>query len=214
MQTPKTGKLFRAPAEFFSESYAALVDSRPVWLSIIQTRILLTAVLTVVAASFTKVVTNQILIWISIYIFFNLVLVFKKERTLRLKKWRLSADFADVVLISGIIYLSGNLDSSLLLFYFFPIISAARYFGRNGSILVAVSAGAGYATAFLILDPDPRTSAASVLLRSMCFLGAAFVAGNLTRYRQLAEIKHTEVLEELNKTLIKENDIKDIYDLI
>jgi PAS domain S-box-containing protein len=194
-------------------AYAKFRRSHRTWLNIVKTRAITVFIVAAGAWAWGRLGTPAILI-IGVYFLLNLSLFVVREGRLRSRKWRLVPDCLDIFFVSSLILVNGQVNSSLSLFYLFPIISAARYKRRTGSLQVAGLSIATLVAVFFILG-RPVDAIPNVIFHCLCFLGMAFVAGDLTKHRQLSEIRLLDVLREINDK-IKDNpeDVNAIYDLV
>jgi two-component system, LuxR family, sensor kinase FixL len=195
------------------KAYSKFRRRHNAWLSIIKTRVITVGLLAVGAWAWGRLGLTTCLI-IGIYLLINLSLIVISEATLRSRKGRLVPDCLDVFFVSSLIWVNGQINSSLSLFYLFPIISAARYKRRKGSLQVAGLAIATFVAVFFILG-EAGDTVPYLILHCLSFLGMALVAGNLTKDRQLSEIKLLDVLREINDQIKSSpEDINAIYKLV
>src|SRR5258706_14269910 len=158
MRDALTKRLFRVLNKSVNK-YRRFVERRYFWVSLAQTRVLLSlgsvGVFTIVSISLglSEPLQRYWLI-VGIYCCLCVILIFFREERLRSGRVRLIADFADVVFISSFISISHNISSSLFWLYLFPVLSAARYKRTKGTAQVALIVVLTYLFLFYRLVPS------------------------------------------------------------
>jgi PAS domain S-box-containing protein len=148
---------------------------------------------------------------LGVYCLINLALIGFQEERLRSGRMRLFAECLDIVLISALILISHDVNSSLFLFYLFPILAAARYKRARiiASFVIVIYLG------LVIAMGATWAVAPTVLMRCLVFMGIAYVARNLTKDRQLSEINLVKLIREVTLEIIRHPEqLEQVYTLI
>lgn len=203
-------------ARLIGGKYLKIAETYQMWFSIIQTRVFLCLLVLAFTLLSNLPLTPALWLALASYVVINISLVFIPPPKMHSRSIRLIPDCVDILFISLLIWLQGDIDSIWFLFYLFPIISVARYQGLRGSLILAVLTILASVVLFCLLSVNWSKSLPPFLLRCMGFLGIAFIAGNLTKDRALSDQKLLEVLGEINKEIFQGRDlqIQRVYEVI
>jgi PAS domain S-box-containing protein len=198
--------------------YKHFTRRRPAWLGLARTRVSLSLTLLIAFTFISQIFELESPLqgyWliVGIYCLFNVSLILFREERLRSGRMKLLTDFVDVVLVSSLILVTRNINSLIFLFYFFPLLSVARYKRTRGTLEIALA----IIVAFLVLAflVGTLADAPSLLLKCLVFVAAAVIAGNLTKDRQLGDLKLVDVFREVTDQIIDQpNRSNEVYELI
>ncbi len=182
------------------------------WFEIVRTRL----VLCIIIASLTYLNPRtgnprSIYFSLSVYVALNLLLGVIEPSFLRLKRWKIVREIADIVLISVVIYYSSEANGILFLLYIFPIMSASKYWGNVGPFVLAALSISVYG---LSVSNKNGFDIYSFSITSLVFLGVAVVAGNLVRLKQKEEEKLIEFFEEIDNAILSDQKTDEVLKLI
>jgi PAS domain S-box-containing protein len=109
----------------------------------------------------------------------------------------------DILAISILVWADGGTESPLFLFYVFPVLSAARYLGRTGTMALAVFAAACYS---LVSLHPPGTFA--FWLRLLVLMGLAGTAANLARIKHRTDEDLVRAIAQIDGMILRDTDVK------
>jgi two-component system NtrC family sensor kinase len=159
--------------------------------------------------------TKERILWgVIIYFTFNILFGLLHPKTLSLRRVRIIPAVADIIFISFVVYSSTGPESSLFLFYLFPIISVSRYFGLKGALFLASCSIVAYLSLYIASAPNQDIDAYTFVLRCMVLVGVAVAAGSLAGAKQTELIKLTKILKEIDNAILSDVEIKQVLTLI
>lgn len=123
---------------------------------------------------------------------------------------------ADSVLLLGLILVSGGVQSRLLFFGLFPILTAALRFGWIAGLVIALGISAAYGAIAWMTPPRPHTHPyVLVLVNSSVLLVAAVLTGLLSDRLKgiVAQISKAEEEAELRKLRSAREQVKAIFEM-
>jgi PAS domain S-box-containing protein len=124
---------------------------------------------------------------------------------LRSKRLRAMGVVLDILVISTLVLTEHRIESYLFLFYFFPVMSAARYFGREWTLLVAGFAAFSYG--YASTDSFAFLAASEFWFRAIVLICAAATSANLARLKDRAEAKLVRAIAQIDYMILRDNDM-------
>jgi two-component system, NtrC family, sensor kinase len=184
--------------------------------SIISARLLLVAVVFLYTLADARL-RSKSAFWVCLagYLLFITGFSFLKRSTLSLKRVRLIPAVIDVFFITLLSYSSGEPRDPWFFFFMFPIISASRYLGPRGAVLMAAYSIGMYLMSFYLPGGERQIfDLYDVTLRCLVLLGVAVVAGNLAHGKQKEQDKLIRVVEEIDAEILSNAKVEKILNLI
>jgi PAS domain S-box-containing protein len=186
------------------------------WFEIFRTRLLLTmaAIVYVLSNSNQKDRILPPVVSALSYITINLLLGLLAADILHLRRVRVLPDILDVVFVSIMIYYTGNQASFWFLVYIFPIVSASRYLGNEGSLVLAGLALLLYLLGSINPPAIAYLDLPAFILKIFILFGIALTAGNLAKTRKTEEQNLMELSKELHNEILSDIATDEILTLI
>ena len=172
---------------------------------IVETR-LVVFVAILVAAATTRVMHNPRLVAAILVVYLLLVCGLAiLPAVLRSKRLRAMGVVLDILVISALVLTERRIESYLFLLYFFPVMSAARYLGREWTLLVAGFAALSYG--YASKDSFAFLANSAFWFRATVLICAAATAANLARLKDRAEANLVRAIAQIDRMILRDSDM-------